>query len=61
MDVVDQLRNEILLVNAPNQPYIFNILTKNNKDTSWNYNNENWVLTRKLSKILRNILKLKIN
>lgn len=51
---VDQLRNEIMLVNAPNQPYIFSIFTKNNRDTSWNHNNEAWVLTRKLSKMLWN-------
>ncbi|MCD2424302.1 class A beta-lactamase-related serine hydrolase [Niabella pedocola] len=49
---VDENRNEILLVNAPNQPYIFSIFTKDNKDTSWNHQNEAWVLTRKLSAIL---------
>ncbi|MBO9591267.1 MAG: serine hydrolase [Niabella sp.] len=49
---VDENRNEILLVNAPNQPYIFSIFTKNNKDTSWNHQNEAWVLTRKLSAML---------
>ena len=49
---VDENRNEVLLVNAPNQPYIFSIFTKNNKDTSWNHQNEAWVLTRKLSAML---------
>src|SRR5664279_4997677 len=48
---VDESRNEILYVNAPN-PYIFSIFTKNNKDQSWEYNNEAWVLTRKLSALL---------
>jgi len=48
---LDQNRNEILYVNAPN-PYIFSIFTKNNKDQSWEYNNEAWVLTRKLSALL---------
>lgn len=48
---VDESRNEILYVNAPN-PYIFSIFSKNNKDQSWEYNNEAWVLTRKLSLLL---------
>ena len=48
---VDESRNEILYVNAPH-PYIFSIFTKNNKDQSWEYNNEAWVLTRKLSALL---------
>ena len=48
---LNECRNEILYVNAPN-PYIFSIFTKNNKDQSWEYNNEAWVLTRKLSAML---------
>lgn len=48
---VDESRNEILYVNAPH-PYIFSIFTKNNVDQSWEYNNEAWVLTRKLSALL---------
>jgi beta-lactamase class A len=48
---VDESRNEVLYVNGKN-PYIFSIFTKNNKDTSWNADNEAWVLTRKLSALL---------
>lgn len=48
---VDQTRDEVLYVNGPH-PYIFCICTKNNKDTSWETNNEAWVLTRKLSSLL---------
>jgi beta-lactamase class A len=48
---VDESRNEILYVNAPD-PYIFSIFTKNNSDQRWEYNNEAWVLTRKLSALL---------
>lgn len=48
---VDQTRSEVLYVNGAH-PYIFCICTKNNKDTSWEYNNEAWVLTRKLSALL---------
>lgn len=49
---VDASRNEVAYVNSSNNPYIFSIFTKNNKDTSWEYNNEAWVLTRKLSALL---------
>ncbi len=48
---VDQTRNEVLYVNGAH-PYIFCICTKDNKDTSWETNNEAWVLTRKLSALL---------
>jgi beta-lactamase class A len=48
---VDECRNEILYVNAPHD-YVFSIFTKNNTDQSWEYNNEAWVLTRKLSALL---------
>ena len=49
---VDETRNEVLLVNAPGRPYIFSVFTKNNKDKSWQHNNEAWVLTRKLSALV---------
>ncbi len=49
---VDESRSEVLFVNGRRSRYVFCICTKNNKDTSWNYNNEAWVLTRKLSKLL---------
>jgi beta-lactamase class A len=49
---VDESRNEVVYVNSKNNPYIFSIFTKNNADTSWQYNNEAWVVTRKLSALL---------
>lgn len=49
---VNAVRSEVLLVNAPNNPYIFCIFTKNNKDISWKHTNEAWTLARKLSAIL---------
>ena len=49
---VNAVRSEVLLVNAPNNPYIFSIFTKNNKDISWTRQNEAWTLTRKLSALL---------
>lgn len=49
---VDESRSEVFFVNAKGAPYICCITTKNNKDESWEKNNEAWELTRKLSKLL---------
>ena len=49
---VDASRDEVMYVNSKTNPYIFSIFTKNNDDKSWEYNNEAWVLTRKLSALL---------
>ena len=49
---VDGSRSEVLLVNAKKNPYILSVFTKNNKDESWETNNEAWVLTRKISKLV---------
>lgn len=51
---VDQARGEVVLVNAPGGDIVFCILTKNNKDQSWTYENEAEVLTRKLASIIWN-------
>ncbi len=51
---INAVRSEVLLVNAPHNPYVFCIFTKNNKDTSWQHDNEAWTLARKLSGILWN-------
>lgn len=49
---VNESRSEVLFVNGRGARYVFCIATKNNKDQSWEDNNEAWVLTRKLSKLL---------
>jgi beta-lactamase class A len=49
---VNASRSEVLLVNAPGNPYIFCIFTKNNKDTRWTSENEGWTMARKLSALL---------
>jgi beta-lactamase class A len=49
---VNAVRSEVLLVNAPHNPYVFCIFTKNNKDTSWTHENEGWAMARKLSALL---------
>ena len=48
---VDESRSEVMYVNGAH-PYILCICTKNNKDQSWEPNNEAWVMTRKLSALL---------
>ncbi len=49
---VNASRSEAMIVNAPNNPYVFCIFTKNNKDISWEHSNEAWTLARKVSKLL---------
>jgi len=51
---VNAVRSEVLLVNAPHNPYIFCIFTKNNKDIQWTRNNEAWAMARKISLMLWN-------
>jgi len=51
---VNAVRSEALLVNAPHNPYVFCIFTKNNKDISWTHANEAWTLARKVSSLLWN-------
>ena len=49
---VNAVRSEVMIVNAPNNPYIFSIFTKNNKDIKWTHDNEAWALARKISRLL---------
>lgn len=58
---VDQSRSEVVLVNAPHGDYSFCIITKNQKDTSWESNNEGFKLIRDLSALLWNYYEPKYN
>ena len=51
---VNQSRSEVVLVNAPSGDYVFSIITNNQKDESWTYDNEGFVLIRSVSKYLWN-------
>lgn len=51
---VDRSRSEVVLVNAPSGDYVFCIITRNQEDTSWGYENEGFVLLRTISRILWN-------
>jgi beta-lactamase class A len=49
---VDESRSEVVLVKAENSNFVFCISTKNNKDQSWNDDNEAWKLTRQIAALL---------
>jgi beta-lactamase class A len=49
---VDESRSEVVLVNAPSGDYVFCVITKNQKDTSWKADNEGYVLLRNISRFL---------
>lgn len=52
--MVNKSRSELFMVNAPGGDYVCYIATKNNKDDSWNYDNEAWQLHRDVSALLWN-------
>ncbi len=49
---VNRSRSEVVLVNAPSGDYVFCLITKNQQDESWEYDNEGYVLIRKVSQLL---------
>jgi beta-lactamase class A len=49
---VNQSKSEVVLVNAPSGDYVFCIITKNQKDERWTYDNEGAELIRKVSKAI---------
>jgi beta-lactamase class A len=49
---VNASRSEAMYVYGKNARYVFCICTKNNKDTSWELQNEAWELARKVSKLI---------
>jgi beta-lactamase class A len=49
---VDESRSEVVLVNAPHGDYVFCVITKNQKDTSWTKSNEGYMLIRRISAML---------
>ena len=51
---VDEARSEVVLVNAPHGDYVFCVTTKNQKDTSWDQQNEGWKVIKNLSSLLWN-------
>ncbi|MCE7058872.1 serine hydrolase [Dyadobacter sp. CY343] len=49
---VNQSRSEVVVVHAPHGEYVFCITTKNQKDESWQRQNEGYALIRKVSAII---------
>jgi len=49
---VDESRSEVALVNAPHNPYVFSVITKNQADTSWTADNAGFRLIRDVSRTL---------
>lgn len=47
-------RSEVLVVNASNGPYVYCVMTKNNRDQSWTFNNEGFRLLRTISSTVWN-------
>jgi beta-lactamase class A len=51
---VDESRSEVVLVNAPHGDYVFCVITKNQKDVSWDPSNSGFALIRNVSQLLWN-------
>jgi beta-lactamase class A len=51
---LDAYRSEVVLVRGISAEYVFCIITSDNADTSWTYNNEAWMLIRSVSNLLWN-------
>jgi beta-lactamase class A len=49
---VSRSRSEVVLVNAPHGDYVFCLITKNQKDERFTYDNEGSVLLREVSRIV---------
>ncbi|SEI72964.1 beta-lactamase class A [Cyclobacterium xiamenense] len=59
--MVSSSRSELVMVNGPSGDYVFYIATKNNRDTSWDEDNEAYRLQRKLSGMLWNYFEAEQN
>jgi beta-lactamase class A len=51
---LDAYRSEVVLVRGISSAYVFCVITSDNADTSWTYNNEAWRLIRSVSNLLWN-------
>ena len=51
---LDEYRSEVVLVRGVRSAYVFCIITNNNEDKSWTYDNEAWKLIRSVSALLWN-------
>ena len=58
---VNRSRSEAVLVCAPHGSYVFTVITKNQKDESWEYANEGFVLIRDISRMIWNYFEPDLN
>jgi beta-lactamase class A len=49
---VNASRSEVVLVHAPHGDYVFCVITKNQQDQTWDFDNEGFALLRNISKTL---------
>ncbi|PSL46096.1 beta-lactamase class A [Chitinophaga niastensis] len=49
---VDESRSEVIMVNAPHGDYVYCMITKNNQDQRWHYDNEAWQLLRRVGDVI---------
>lgn len=49
---VDRSKSEVMLVHAPHGDYVYCMITKNQRDTQWDKNNEGYVASRRISSLL---------
>jgi beta-lactamase class A len=49
---VDRSRSEVVLVNAPSGDYVFAVITRNQRDTTYAAENQGYVLLRRVSALL---------
>jgi beta-lactamase class A len=49
---INRSRSEVLLVESSNGPYVLCVITKEQQDTSWEHDNEGFVLLRTISRIV---------
>ena len=52
MGAVNQARSEVVLVHAPHGEYVYCVMTKNQKDESWERTNEGYTLLRTVGALL---------
>lgn len=56
---VDRSRSEVVLVNAPTGDYVFAVITKNQRDTTYAVDNQGYTLIRRVSALLWNTFESK--
>jgi beta-lactamase class A len=49
---VDRSRSEVVLVNAPSGDYVFSVITRDQRDTTYAETNAGFVLLRRVSALL---------